>query len=281
MPQHSLVFLQAGEADALDRLDRVFAQWGLADGAERVIGAPLLPVSDLATLDYYQNFPHQALVVSPLDVAQRPFGADVAPLAGFTPAHLEPAEFALPSAACYAVYLGLGGSTLTTNMRVTLVGRCFRREDHYAGLRRLLGFHMREVVALGTQEFVEEHIEHYSRRILAFAEALGLSLRKEAACDPFFDASGPRAKLQMLAPVKYEFLAGDLAVSSVNKHRTFFGERCSIRLADQDQPVFTSCAAFGLERWISVLHERHGSWTAVQEAIEKALIEANQPVERT
>ncbi|MFD9813571.1 aminoacyl--tRNA ligase-related protein [Streptomyces sp. NPDC059080] len=272
MEPNGLLFLRADEAAALHRLDRTFAEWGTARGAEPVVGPALLPVAGLAKLDYYQNFPHQALTVSGLDLERRPQGEAATAITAFPPDQLQGAEVAPPPATCYAVYLGLEGTALERDTLVTLVGRCFRREEHYKGLRRLLGFHMREIVALGSQEFVEDHLERSSQRILAFAEALGLEMRKEPASDPFFDGEGPRAKLQMLSPVKYEFLVGDLAIGSVNKHRNFFGERCDIRIAGTGRPVFTSCVAFGLERWLAVLHERHGDWAAVATALDKAAV---------
>ncbi|MCQ4041488.1 hypothetical protein ACFOSC_12820 [Streptantibioticus rubrisoli] len=281
MQSNGLAFLRSGEAGTLARLDRVFEGWGLGDGAEPVIGPPLLPVAALAKLDYYQNFPHQALLATPLDLERRPEGEDTTTIGAFPPERLAEADVALPSAACYAVYLGLEGTAIAGNTLVTLVGRCFRKETRYSGLRRLLGFHMREVVALGSREFVEEHIDRYSGRVLAFAEALDLPLRKEVASDPFYDGEGPRALFQTLSPVKYEFLSGDLAIGSVNRHRNFFGERCAIRYADTDEPVFTSCAAFGLERWLSVLHDRHRTWEAAMDAIDAAEQAIDKTVERT
>lgn len=280
MEQNGLLFMGSGEAGLLHRLDRTFEQWGVLDGAEAVIGAPLLPVGDLAKLDYYRNFPHQALVVNALDLKHRPDDTEATTLTSFPPERLQDAEIALPSATCYAVYLGLQG-TAVENRLVTLVGRCFRREEHYTGLRRLMGFHMREVVALGTREFVEAHIARFSERVLAFAEALGLTMRKEAASDPFFDGESSRALLQLISPVKHEFIVDDLAIASVNKHRNFFGERCSIQQAGNGQPVFTSCAAFGLERWLSVLHQRHGDWAAAVEAVERAARAMEDTSERT
>lgn len=272
--------MRSGEAGLLQRLDRTFEGWGLGDGAEPVIGAPLLPVPDLAKLDYYQNFPHQALVVNALDLKQRPEGADATTITSFPPEQLQGAEIALPSATCYAVYLGLQGTSVE-NRLFTLVGRCFRREEHYTGLRRLLGFHMREVVALGTREFVEAHIDRFSARVTAFTEALDLPMRKEVASDPFFDGESSRALLQLISPVKHEFIVDELAIASVNRHRNFFGERCSIQLAGTGQPVFTSCAAFGLERWLSVLHQRYGGWEAAADAVERAQRAMEDTSERT
>jgi hypothetical protein len=260
-----LASLGPDETALLRRLDAIFEGWGLADGATAVITPPLLPVRSLAGLDYYENFPHQAMLVSPLAEPRPRPGTG---LAGFAGPELAGAELALPPAACYGIYLDLAGGEVPDGTLVTVLGRCFRREEQYTGLRRLLGFHMREVVAIGSQEFVEDHLDRYTTRVLAFAKTLDLPLDRQPATDPFYDRDGSRALLQRIAPVKHEFMAGELAIASVNKHRNFFGERCSIRLPGTGEPVFTSCAAFGLERWLSALADRFGSCEAASRAVE-------------
>jgi hypothetical protein len=268
MNQHGLACLRSGQAALMRSLDGIFEAWGHADGAATVITPPLLPVESLARLDYYDNFPHQALLVSAL-AEPRPRARDLG-LTAFPAAELQDAELALPPAACYAVYLDLAGQEVADGTLVTVIGRCFRREERYADLRRLLGFHMREIVAVGSAEFVEHHLDRYAARIFAFAKALDLPLDEQPATDPFFDRQSSRALLQRIAPVKHEFLAGDLAIASVNKHRNFFGERCGIRLAGTGGPVFTSCVAFGLERWLSALSSRFGSWDDAARAVDLA-----------
>jgi hypothetical protein len=233
---------------------------------------PLLPVPSLAKLDFYDNFPHQAVVASTLDMGRRASapGAPGARPAAFAGAELEPAELALPSAACFAVYLSMEGARLTGGTTVTVLGRCFRREEHYEGLRRLLGFHMREVVALGSRDFVAAHLARFEGRAGGFLTALGVPFAKEAATDPFYDRGGQRALLQKLSPVKHEFVVDGLAVASLNVHRNFFGERCDIRHQASGDPVFTGCAAFGLERWLSVLERHFGTFEAALSAVESA-----------
>jgi seryl-tRNA synthetase len=270
--RHGLQVLSAGETALLRSLDSVFEGWGIEVGAASMIMPALLPVESLARLDFYENFPHHALVVSPLDLDRRGGGYGSA-VPAFSTGQLCSAELGLPSAACFAVYLHHEGQQLPGNTTVTVLGRCFRREEYYDGLRRVLGFHMREVVALGSSDFVQAHLQRFSDRITAFTDALELPVRKEAATDPFYDRGGQRALLQKLAPVKHEFLVGDLAIASVNVHRNFFGERCSISLADTGTPVFTSCVAFGLERWLSVLRERFGDWPAALEAVGQAAVD--------
>lgn len=264
-----VVTLGSEATSLLYRLDGIFESWGLQADALPMITPPLLPVAHLAELGYYSNFPHQAMVTAALRLT----GADGAyePAAGgFDPEALEPAELALPPAACYGVYLHLIGQELDAPQRITVLGRCFRREERYEDLRRLLGFHMREIVAIGSREYTEEHLRHFSALIEDFASRVDLPLRKEAATDPFYDRGGSRALLQQLSPVKHEFLYEDLAIASVNVHRNFFGERCAISLAETGKPAFTSCVAFGLERWLSALNSRFGGWTEASAAVEKA-----------
>ncbi|MCY0928824.1 hypothetical protein OTB20_21950 [Streptomyces sp. H27-H1] len=259
------------EGTALLRLlDDTFEGWGVSAGARPMTMPPLLLASDLARLDYYDNFPHQAVVAAPLDLAARETSEFCTDSGCFPCTALQPAALGLPSASCYAVYIDHQGRQVADDTLVTVVGWCFRKEEHYEGLRRQLGFRMREVVAIGTREHAESHLARFTSRIQAFAEALDLPLRKEAACDPFFDKGSSKAVLQRLTPVKHEFLYEDLAIASVNTHRNFFGDRCEITLESSGSPAFTSCAAFGLERWLSALTRRHGSWEAATEAVLRA-----------
>lgn len=260
-----LVTLEGDETELLRTLDRIFEGWAVETGAQSMIMPPLLPVADLAVLDFYDNFPHQALLVSPLHLGK--LAQDRRALTTFRTEELEPATLALPSAACFAVYLHHRRQVVPDGTIITVLGRCFRKEDQYDGLRRLLGFHMREIVALGSQSFVEAHLTTFSARIAEFAAALELTYSLQAATDPFYDQGGPRALLQRLAPVKHEFVVDELAIASLNVHRNFFGERCDITLADTGTPIFSSCVAFGLERWLSVLGQRHGNWMVALEKV--------------
>ncbi|MFE6101081.1 hypothetical protein ACFVQ4_14050 [Streptomyces laurentii] len=248
-------------------LDDTFESWGVGAGARPMTMPPLLPAADLARLDYYDNFPHQAVVAAPLDLERRTT-APFSPESGTFPAEaLQPAALGLPSASCYAVYLTHQGTSVADDTLVTICSWCFRKETHYEGMRRQLGFRMREIVAIGSQEHAESHLVDFTARVRAYAAALDLPLNREAATDPFFDKGSSKALLQRLTPVKHEFLYEDLAIASVNTHRNFFGDRCSISLDSTGGPAFTSCVAFGLERWLSALTRRYGSWEAASEAV--------------
>lgn len=232
----------------------------------------LLRTRDLAKIDYWVNFPHLALLVTGArDDRARELTTvgDVAIDSDL----LASAEYALPSAACYAAYLDLRGQDLHEARKITTVSTCFRRESHYDGLRRLLAFTMREIICVGDRETVLDHAASCKTRAAEFAQRLDLPLSIETATDPFFDPDASRSLVQKLFPVKEEFVfrgkpnGTDLAIASVNFHRNFFGERCDIRLGD-GTVAFSSCFAFGLERWLAALHERFGpSWAKILDRV--------------
>ncbi|HTZ44505.1 MAG TPA: hypothetical protein VMB79_11650 [Jatrophihabitans sp.] len=257
-----LVVLGPDELALRAELDRVFAGWGIEAGAAPMAYPTLLPVDQLTALDYWDNFPHLALLAT--GAAPESYGQLTAASAGgFAPGLLAPAEYALPSAACYAAYLHLGDSVVPAAHKVTTVATCFRRESHFEGLRRLLSFTMREIVCVGEREQALAHLDAFKARLAGFAERLGLPLSIEVASDPFFDPDASRSLMAQLFPVKQEFVCrternpDGLAIASVNFHRNFFAERCRITTEDGEL-AFTSCVAFGLERWLSALTSQFG-----------------------
>ncbi|MFJ2743729.1 hypothetical protein ACIO3O_29230 [Streptomyces sp. NPDC087440] len=229
----------------------------------------LMRCQDLDTFDYYDNFPHLGLAATRLDPGRlaAALGDAVRPVERIPAQVMEPAAFALPSAACYSVYLNLRGAELPEEgVLRTTVGTCFRNEDHYRGLQRLLGFSMREIVCVGPEDTAKSHLVRAKQAVTALCGELGLDLKLEVATDPFFDKNGGKAKMQRLFPVKEEFVVNGLAIGSVNYHRNFFGERCGIRAGAET--AHTSCLAFGLERWVHTLTERFGSAEAAASAVE-------------
>lgn len=254
-PGPGLVALDPDRAALLLELDALFT--GLADqvSAPAVVGPPLLPVEGLAKLDYFRNFPHLGVLAARLSeqaVDELAAGAE----AGRQP--VDPTGYVLPSATCYGVLLSLEGQEVGEELRLTAVGRCFRNEDHYDGLRRLWGFHMREVVYFGSADGARDHLATSRVFIEELADRLGVELSYQPANDPFYDRTGSRAKLMALDPVKYEFVATDgTAIASVNRHRNFFGERLGI--TSGGRTAHSSCTAFGVERWVHALLLAHGS----------------------
>ncbi|MFG3365121.1 hypothetical protein ACIPWY_00935 [Streptomyces sp. NPDC090032] len=253
-----------------DALDAVFTRWGTEAGARQQLYPPLLRAEELRDLDYFRNFPHLGNPVTRIRPDRLTTHAAAPPEGTALPAaDLADATHLLPSAACYGCFLHLSGTSTDTPVLITTVAQCFRNEDHHDGLRRLWGFTMREIVCVGSAEAVRAHLDRHQERIAAFGTALGLTLDRHPATDPFFEKDGSRTVMQMLAPVKEEYLHIDgTAVASTNNHRNFFGERRAIHHAGR--PAFTGCVAFGLERWVHALDDLfEGDLAAAHRAVRR------------
>lgn len=250
----ALRVLGPDQTDLLHEVDRTITRWAVTAGAREISPPPIYPIDDLKKFDVYKNFPHLALVACPLDLTE----GKAFPIEGrLDRTDIQSPAFGLPHAACYGAYLYFEGCRVSSDTVVTLINRCFRNENEYEGLRRLLSFQMREVVAIGSFDHTQELISDFTDKINSFARSLALDVEKVEASDPFFEQDGGRSLLQKLSPVKYEFQVGGLAISSVNTHRNFFGERCAIGVDGSDEYAFSSCVAFGLERWLAVLDDAY------------------------
>ncbi|MFG1914970.1 aminoacyl--tRNA ligase-related protein [Micromonospora sp. NPDC048898] len=252
-----IAVLESDEAALFDALEDRFQQIAATLVARPMAGPALLPVQDLARLDFFRNFPHLALPVAVLDEQAREElarGEATVPAPGHK---LVPTGFCLPTATCYGLLVSLGERAYTAPEVITSIGRCFRNEDHYDGLRRLRAFHMREVLYVGSQAGVVDHLARSREIVLSLAGQLGIKMLHEPATDPFYLGSGSRSLLNQMDPVKFEFLSDDrTAIASVNRHRNFFGERLGISF--EGEPAYSGCLAFGVERWVHALLQVHG-----------------------
>jgi hypothetical protein len=242
------------------RLDDAVIDWAREWDAPEYYFSELLPVAELAGIDYLTNFPHLALCASALNaeaLASDPSAAGDRPRV-VGAGQLADAEYVLQSAACYNVYFALRGRKLAAPLYLTLVGRCFRREEYYKDFERLLTFRQREIVCVGPAAAVQDHLERCRERFMGFARRLGVDLTVEIATDRFFGQDPVRARMQRLFPSKRELLYdGRLAVASLNAHRNFFGERCEITL-EGGEHAFSGCFGLGLERMCGALVQQHG-----------------------
>ena len=230
-----LFSLSGAQTAVLNRVDAAVLAWAAEAGAAEELHPELLTVPRLELVDYLDSFPHLAHRVGP-------WLADEGD-----------ADLVLTSAACYGAYFARIGAAVADRTVLTVRQTCRRREAEYTPLRRQREFQMREVVAVGTEEAVREHLREGMAAVRRIASWFGVSGDFVTATDPFFRKDDPRLLHQRLFPTKQEFVDGSgLAVASVNSHRNFFGERCAMRLPD-GAPAFTGCVAFGLERWVDAI----------------------------
>lgn len=260
-----VTYVTDDEAHLIESIDGFLLDWMLRSGARQALPPPLVAARDLDRIRYFDNFPHQANVVSTLRTDD---GVRSADLSG---ERLHPADFVLPSAACYGIYVQHADSVLAQPGLRTARVACARAENHYERFHRLRAYYVREYVYLGTPDGAKSFIEDvlsFLRRLIANAH---LRATIESATDSFFQPDSAKALLERLSKAKQELVyTNGLAVSSVNYHRNFFGESYGIRLPD-GQYVHTACFGAGLERWAAMFLDHCGGRTSEAEELVAAL----------
>ena len=271
-----VTYLDDETTELIEDIDDFLLSWMHRSGAKPALPPPLIATHDLDRMGYFRNFPHQANVVSVIRT-------DLGPLAA-TDLHgerLRPADFVVPSAACYGIYVQYADSVLGSPGLRTCRVACARTEDSYQRFRRLRAYYVREYVYLGTPEGAKSFVEDVAAWLGLLIAETGLPADIEPAADSFFEPDSSKALMQRLSNVKQEIVyRGDLAVSSINYHRNFFGQSYDIRLPD-GQHVHTACFGAGLERWAAMMLDHYkGSTQRVREALEslrKKLVLATEP----
>ena len=245
----------------------------------------LIPARYLERVNYFRAFPHSLTFVTHLredldaiDHFAQQASCDEHGL-NTPPGSFAQVQALLSPAVCYHLYFALADQPLPGGqLAATAVGNCFRYEaSNLVSLERLWNFSMREVIFVGSKEYVLENREIARQRMRRVFEQVGLAYRVESANDPFFIGEfRKQAAFQSAFQLKFEirarlpFRQSTLAVGSYNYHQDFFGRNLNISLPD-GSPAHTGCVAFGLERMAFAFLAQYGldpaAWpAAVQEA---------------
>lgn len=232
----------------------------------------LMSAKMLDRVDYFSAFPHSLTFAThlreDLDIINQFAENTTYEDAGLNtpPKSFSRIQALLSPAVCYHLYFSLADRTLPSESLIaTSVGNCFRYEStNLSSLERLWNFTMREVIFVGSKEFVLEKRDQARRFMQPIFEEIGLSYHVESANDPFFVGEfRKQAAFQNAFQLKYEirarlpFKEDTLAIGSYNYHQDFFGRNLSINLPD-GTPIHTGCAAFGLERTVYAFLSQYG-----------------------
>jgi hypothetical protein len=253
MTTHSIAAPLRGGSELvlLAHLDGLVRDLAVSIGAQERQYPVLISREDLQRAEYPRAFPHLLLAAAPLCCPERE------PACLLERDNLATPSWFLSPAVCYHVYAELAASTLATPAVITARGRCFRNEVSLRPGLRQVEFEMREIVLAGPREWVEVAVQDARVRLEDLARSLRLDGTWEVAEDPFFlPAASGKALLQRLCETKLEYQTHarepvGLALASINRHGTFFGERFGIT-DTSGRPIDTACVAVGLDRWLSL-----------------------------
>jgi len=217
-----------------------------------------------ALVDHLRSFPHQVTFPVALDSAEANLaefadGPILDPVGQVRLTRTAPVDTVLTPAACYHVYAGHRGQRLPAALHLTTRNTCFRREAGYQPLRRQRSFSMREIVCLGTACETAAFLETARDMTHRFAQLIDLPLDWLPATDPFFRLhSDPGYLMQRIEPVKHEATyGGSLALASANLHHDHFG--AAFGITRDGAHAGSACLAFGIERWLYAITDRHGT----------------------
>lgn len=176
----------------------------------------------------------------------------------------------LNPAACLPCYPSFEGQTIGEDGRVlTWLGRVFRYESkNITGLERLWEFNQRELVFIGTDEFVTSVRQQVFELIAQQITQWDLECHIEMAADAFFATVSAaktfyeksletKAEIRLAIDLGADGEARSIAAGSINLHQNFFGDRFNITAAD-GQPAITGCVGLGIERWVLAIFAQHG-----------------------
>lgn len=232
--------------NTLETIDAHLRTWSLGRQATEHAWPVLIPRATLKRAGYYDSFPQLLMTAA----------ANPAPEAAQE--QLTATAHDLSPAVCYHAYAALENQVVQPEAGLILAarGHCFRNEhpDELIPGRRQIEFQMRELIFIGSAEWINHGLAMMQNEIHTLAEDFAIQGTWTEASDPFFlpkaEARG-KAHLQRLLKTKLEFCLPDgLAIASINRHRAFFGERFAITLPDSS-PAHSACVAFGLDRWAS------------------------------
>ena len=230
------------------------------------------PVRLFKMIDYFHEFPHQMILCAPVrdDYATRSrFSATYRKDAAFESVPMDEmmaeATYGLQPAVCDCCYYALEGSRTHANTYYTTVNKAFRNERSPTNrLDRLTNFTVRDVMYVGSEEFVLEARQHLIELLIEFLKGLHLHVKIETANDPFFaNDAAMKSVFQNAHRLKYEMLARiphmdkDIAVGSINLHTDFFGKAFDVRMHDGGT-AHSGCIGVGYERLAYALYCQNG-----------------------
>lgn len=245
----------------------------------------LWPIELFRKIDYFDEFPHEALLVSgiskefkKLDRFSKKYGSDKQyDKIKMEEQFFEPSKYGLQPAVCDTCYYGLRGKANVKNSVFTTYNKVFRNEFSSSGsLDRLPTFSVRDIMFVGSNKFVLSTRQLLIDRLTIFFKETALDFTIEVADDPFFTNNFEKKMFQHSFELKYEILARipfldkKIAVGSINLHLDTFGK--ALAISQGDDIVHSGCIGIGFERLLLALYSQHGPETSLWPNSTKTLL---------
>lgn len=249
----------------LNYFDSTFEKMAMKLGAVKKAYPALLPVQEYLKTGYIKKSPQFAIFCSPVKDSMN----DVENLNSAISENngkekLKEPEFALSPSACFHTYIEYQNQILKEEKIITFKQNVFRNEGrlNYKELGRLMDYHVREIVFIGSHDFVERNRIKIMNDAAKFLKNLNLNGDITLASDSFVLPKMQMYKtIQKIDRTKYEMhLNTDktktISVASFNLHGKAFTDPFNISVENIDTE--TGCVGFGLQRWVIAFVSQYG-----------------------
>ena len=249
-----------------DFLDSKFSEIAYELGAVEKIYPVLLPLDDYSMTGYVRKTPQYAIFCSTVNESLKDLEqTDAAMHDKKVKEIIKEPRFALSPSACFHTYIEYKDKTLKDNTIVTFRQNVFRNEGrlNYNEIGRLCDYHVREIVMIGSNEFILESrnkIMQKSKELMSKLQLIGdISLASDSFVVPKMQMY---RKIQHIDKSKYEMhlnISPDKSIStaSYNLHGKAFTDPFNISVENCEDTV-TACVGFGLQRWVLAFLLQHG-----------------------
>lgn len=218
----------------INSLDEAFLSF-VCDGNVVEVKTPsIISKEILERCGYFRAFPQQLTELKPYDSSENKM------------------QYYLTPTACLHIYSMLEQECVTQTCYTTLA-RVYRYENgNFKDPERLWEFSVREMVFVGTPNYVLSSLNHVKERAFAFAKEMDGKSELVVANDLFFPSRSNQLimRMQKKNKLKEELLmtlgSKSISVASFNYHQFHFSRSFNF---DQRGKIVTGCIGFGLDRW--------------------------------
>lgn len=256
-------YIKQGYVCYYDKYEKVYADLdalfkGFLDGMEyRNFNIPAMIDGEvLQKCGYFESFPDQISAVACIkdeSVEEIMNGEKI------DESHIALHNKYLTPSACLHIYPMFDRKNIEKNEVITTKARVYRCEKSgFEELTRLWDFSVREIVFIGSEEFVKENLEIIKKKAIEIAQKITPDAKLEIAHDHFYKGqkNDIKAKIQAKNEQKFELripIEGrDVSVASFNFHGYHFSIPFKF---DKSKKIVSGCVGFGIERWIAACKE--------------------------
>lgn len=245
------------DAKLLNTVDQYFQNIALTYNAEEYHIPTLIEKSVLEKCGYFASFPHHLTLASYYDPNSFNNIAQTGNLEGV---EIKNSNLFFTPAACLHFYPMLENQIIDKKV-ITTRARVYRYENNrFDGKCRIWDFTVREIVFVGTDDFVQQNLDRMKKITLDYIKKIGLEAELKPANDNFYPSTrnNIKGKLQLSNSLKDELVCKidgeDVAIASFNTHGYHFSKPFNF---DNNGSIVSGCVGYGLERWVAALKSRN------------------------